>query len=305
MDIKVITYNIDGLPATLDLRDLPWIFKPIAWIYKLIKGTTVITVNDSQDIADKTKSISTYLAASGSTIVGVQEDFNYHSELMNALSEYKDSTFTGDFTLPDILSSITWLPPRLKADGLNFIYKKDSIKVKKEDIVSWNDSYGYFDHANDKLTHKGFRAYTITMENVDIDVYVLHMDADFYNPYSCPDVSGDIEARRSQLEQLSEYIITHSTGNPTIIMGDTNSTEMYSWDRDNIKNYLINPINATSDLYIKEAVPSNAVNVDRIFYINSQSSPYIIKAKECFYDEVYYSDHTPLVATLSIEYKSV
>ena len=35
--MKIITYNVDGLPESLDLRDLPWIFKPIVWIYKLIK----------------------------------------------------------------------------------------------------------------------------------------------------------------------------------------------------------------------------------------------------------------------------
>lgn len=305
MDIKIITYNVDGLPATLDLNDLPWVLKPIAWIYKLIKGTTIITVNDNQDIADKIKSISKYLSSSDSTFIGAQEDFNYHKELMYSLPEYQDSTCTGGFDLSKILSNITWFPPRFKADGLNFIYKKDVVKVKKENIVSWNKSYGYFSHANDKLTHKGFRAYTIIVENIDIDVYVVHMDADFYNPQSCPDISGDIDARKSQLEQLSEYIIAHNTGNPAIIMGDTNSIETYSWDRDNINNYLITPINSVPYLYIKEAVPSNTVSVDRIFYINNQSSPYVIDVKECYCDEVYYSDHTPLIAVLGINYKSI
>jgi hypothetical protein len=40
--MKIITYNIDGLPESLDLNDLPWIFKPIVWIYKLFKKTTII-----------------------------------------------------------------------------------------------------------------------------------------------------------------------------------------------------------------------------------------------------------------------
>ena len=40
MEIKLATYNIDGLPEQLDLNDLPWLFKPIAWVYKMFKGTT-------------------------------------------------------------------------------------------------------------------------------------------------------------------------------------------------------------------------------------------------------------------------
>lgn len=40
--IKILTYNVDGLPESLDLNNLPWILKPIAWIYKLIKGTTIV-----------------------------------------------------------------------------------------------------------------------------------------------------------------------------------------------------------------------------------------------------------------------
>ena len=35
--LKLITYNIDGLPEKLDLNDLPLILRPIAWVYKLIK----------------------------------------------------------------------------------------------------------------------------------------------------------------------------------------------------------------------------------------------------------------------------
>jgi len=31
--IKLIDYNVDGLPDKLDLKDLPWFLKPIVWIY--------------------------------------------------------------------------------------------------------------------------------------------------------------------------------------------------------------------------------------------------------------------------------
>ena len=36
-NIKLVTYNIDGLPSRLDLKMLPWVFKPFVWIYKLFK----------------------------------------------------------------------------------------------------------------------------------------------------------------------------------------------------------------------------------------------------------------------------
>jgi endonuclease/exonuclease/phosphatase family metal-dependent hydrolase len=127
------------------------------------------------------------------------------------------------------------------------------------------------------------------------------MDADFYNPDTCPDVSGDIKARKSQLEQLSEYIINRNAPRPSIIMGDTNSTEKYAWDRENINNCLLNPINATGTLYIQEAVPSNYVDVDRVFYINSRNSNTSLKVKECYYDlEQHWSDHFPLIAEFTL-----
>ena len=42
MKIKVATYNIDGLPDKIDLKELPWTLKPVCWVYKLIKGTTEV-----------------------------------------------------------------------------------------------------------------------------------------------------------------------------------------------------------------------------------------------------------------------
>ena len=39
MTIKLATYNIDGLPEQLDLRQLPWVLRQLAWAYRLAKGT--------------------------------------------------------------------------------------------------------------------------------------------------------------------------------------------------------------------------------------------------------------------------
>lgn len=317
-EIKLITYNIDGLPETLDLADLPWILKPIAWIYKLIKGTTVIRINDNCDTEKHINHISECLKKSDADIIGVQEDFNYHDNLMSSLSgDYDDSTYQGGFDLSKIFSNTEWLTyfplPRFKCDGLNLITKKDRIRLNDEDINTWDKSYGYFTHANDLLTHKGFRYYPLTIDkDINIDVYVLHMDADFYNVNTCPDVDGDIEARRDQLNQLTRYILDrYERGNnsPIIIMGDTNSSVNYQWDVDNINECLLTPINALLSMTIEEVVPSNKRDVDRLFMVNNARSRYQLEGVKCFYDESFneeigrVSDHKPLVTTIKIQLK--
>lgn len=306
MEFKVITYNVDGLPETLDLNDLPWVFKPIVWLYKQWKGTTIVRINDNKFSPMNAKNISKYLESTGADIIGVQEDFEYNTELMECLDKYNSSIYTGSFNLSKIFSSMTWFPiPRFKADGLNVITKRDAVEVKNEEIISWRKSYGYFFHANDKLTHKGFRACKVAINGVDIDVYVLHMDADFYSHETCPDVSKDVKARESQLKQLVKYILERAHPNPIIIMGDTNSTDKYQWDVWNINEFLLKPINECPDLYIKEAIPTNGPDVDRVFYINNVTSPYELIPLECRYDSVEYSDHKPLIATFEVKYKSV
>lgn len=300
MEFKVVTYNIDGLPETLDLNDLPWIFKPIVWVYRKWKGTTLIRINDNAGTSERIRSIGKYLSSTEADIIGVQEDFNYHTELIEGLPGYKCATYSGGFDLSNVFSSMTWFPlPRFKADGLNLI-TKENIKVSSEDIVSWKKSYGYFSHANDKLTHKGFRFYTVNVDGIDIDIYVLHMDADFYNIN--PDIEGDVKARKNQLRQVVSYILSKDVKRPIIILGDTNSTNKYSWDYENIEENLFNPINNTSGLSIKEATPNNMVDVDRVFYINSSYSKYNLRVKDCFFDkEIFHSDHKPLIATFTID----
>lgn len=312
--LKVATYNIDGLPHTLDLNDLPVIFRPIAWIYRLVRGTTVITVNDNDSKAKCVQCISKFLHGSGADIIGVQEDFNYHDELMEFLSDYKCGTHTGGFDLKKLFSSVEWhscFPfPRFKADGLNLLAKNHRVNIMCEDIVCWDKSYGYFKHANDKLIHKGFRRYSVVVDyEINIDLYIIHMDADFYHPVHCPDVTGDIRAREAQLKQLAEYIISRADSgicDPIIIMGDTNSLYKYSWDRDNIQKNLIEPLNALPLLTVSEALPEGD-DVDRIFYVNNRIAEYQLTLKECCYGNNYdsevgaVSDHHPLFAVFGIE----
>lgn len=81
MNIKLVTYNIDGLPETIDLKDLPWFLKPFSWLYKLIRGTTVLHINDNINKWANMIEISQYLGSTNADIIAVQEDFNYHNEL--------------------------------------------------------------------------------------------------------------------------------------------------------------------------------------------------------------------------------
>lgn len=304
MRIKIITYNIDGLPEKLDLNDLPWLFKPLVWAYKIWKKATIVSINDNSDKVKCMKKIGSWIYSTDADIVCLQEDFNYHEELVSSASDkYSPCTYTGGFNLSKIFSSIKWFPyPRFKADGLNLLTKDSRVDVLAENIVPWENSYGYFSHANDKLTMKGFRHYSLLIDRmVPLDVYVVHMDADFYHPEKCPDVSGDVKARASQLKQLVKYMLKNGISVPTIIIGDTNSSVNYSWDVDNLRENLFNPINDVNGLSIIEAVPRNRLDVDRAFYINSYASEYRIELEKCsFGDTDGWSDHRPLVATFTI-----
>ena len=316
--ISFASYNIDGLPETIDLNDLPWILKPIAWIYKLIKKTTIITINDNSNKEERIKVIGDWLNSVDAEIICVQEDFNYHNELMESLNEkYNSSTYTGGFDISKLFSNTEWITcfplPRFKCDGLNIITKKNDVSVEHEDIVKWKGGCGYFGHGNDLLTHKGFRCYSITVDkDVSIDVYTLHMDADFYNPEKCPNVECDIKARKEELKQLSYYIINRvnsGINNPIIIIGDTNSTEKYEWDVRNIEEELINPIESVPNLSIEEAKPTNGVDVDRVFFINNTNAKWnITEPIDCHYEKNIYkgtklSDHKALLVAVKFEKK--
>lgn len=305
--IKLISYNIDGLPESLDLNDLPWILKPIAWIYKLIKKDTKIRINDNEDTEHRITDISQFIKTTNADIIAVQEDFNYHSELMQNLSQnYNDSEHRGGFDIHKLFSSIDWFSdfplPRFKADGLNLITKKSRVVLQEEDCVKWNDCFGYIDHANDKLTHKGFCMYTILVDNeYEIDVYNIHMDADYRSDL---DGEKDLEVRKSQINQLCNYIIdryNNGNTNPVIIIGDTNSYPDRWEDVNNINNTLLSTINSVEELNIQESVPNNVLDVDRVFYINNSNSLYSLQPAHCEYNlDVWASDHNPLIVEFNI-----
>lgn len=304
--LKVITYNIDGLPETLDLNNLPWILKPITWIYKLIKKTTLVKINDNKNTCLNIQLISKYLSLNDPDIICVQEDFNYHKELIgNFYDRYGWGTYTGGFDISKLFSSIKIFPkPRFKADGLNLIYKFDIVKSNRENIIAWNKSNGYINNGNDELTTKGFRFYNLTLyDKYVLDLYIVHMDADFYDPIKCPNVQKDIEARQSQFKQLSNFILNRynkGINNPILIIGDTNSYDKYKWDEENIK-YFINKLDHCFEFCVYEAKPDNYSDCDRIFYINNIYSEFRLDLQECYFDlNTKLSDHYPLIAKFEV-----
>lgn len=278
--MKIISYNVDGLPEKLDLMTLPKWLRFVAYIYKWIKGTTLVSINDGTDKEQAFEGINEYLMKQDADIIVVQEHFNYPLELEG----YKRLKDTGKFDLSQIPKNMTLFPPRFKCDGLQ-IFTKYYIPVDK-DIVPWKKSYGYFSHGNDRLTHKGFRYCRLYLANqVYIDIYNVHMDADFYHPVKCPDVSKDVKARRAQIEQLIWYVREHSKDIPTIIIGDFNSYPQYEWDEENIK-YL------TTALECTEIIPENHKDCDRVFTIG-------IPNAKCYFDtQITYSDHKPLIVEI-------
>ena len=309
--LKIMTYNVNGLPGTIDLSTLPWVLRPLAWLYRLFKKSYVVSLGGTQEgNIERAKKISHYLDVSDADIIAVQEDFNYHSELCSRLGGYGTGCHLGGFHLPKLFSTTEWWSyfpfPRFKADGLSIFTKSSRVEITNEHIVRWDKSYGYISHANDLMTHKGFRLYELTVDgDLQIDVYIVHMDADFYDKETCPDVQGDIIARRTQLTQLTNFIMDRKDNcnyRPVIIMGDTNCSPNNEWDVENINDYLLTPFRKYIWTYILEAIPTGFCDVDRLFIINDIRSKAHVSVSHCGYDtNTKLSDHKPFSATLRID----
>lgn len=291
-NMKITTYNIDGLPETLDLKTLPWILRPIAWLYKWFKGTTIITLNDNSGRAEATVKIGQSLR--DTDIAVFQEDFNYHNELCSNMPDRNWGTFQGPIDLSKIFSMVKGL--RWKADGLGLALST-KMSIYSEDMIEWKDSCGYFSHFNDKLTRKGFRRYCICPEANSFAnrfvIYVVHNDASAYNPDP-----KDVEARRKQFAQLVDYIKNNETYLPLIIIGDTNCTTL-PVDQDTIKECLITPLQEAG-YDVSEALPNE--DVDRIFVANHYSCkpPYKIVINSSSRGTFDLSDHSPFTIDFDI-----
>ena len=280
--------NVDGMPKTIR----------IAGVYNY-------TLNpDAKESAGAT-AIGRKLVNMGYDFIGVSEDFNYNTEIMNEIgSIYDQGTHRGkiEATLSAYSRIISQTSPVFNIDGLNFFWNKDRATATNERWVRWNAHYGYTSDGADGLIDKGYRFYTITLtDNTKIDVYTLHMDAE--------DSEGDNLARESQMNQLVDAILASNNGNPILIIGDTNCR----YTRDRVKTILIDRINADSRFTIKDAWIEHARDgiypvyggnsimasnegyrkgevVDKIFYINNTESDIQIQAETYLQDLSFIND---------------
>ncbi|KAF2116485.1 endonuclease/exonuclease/phosphatase family protein-like protein [Lophiotrema nucula] len=148
------------------------------------------------DKTTNTASIGQKFAQYNYSLIHVQEDFNYHATLYaNDDHPYRTATSGG---VPF-------------GSGLNTISNFDWIDFERTKWAVCSDA-----SQNDCLTPKGFTFMRAKVsEGVWVDVYNLHADAG-----TEPD---DITARASNLQQVSDHIMTYSAGNPVLVFGDTNS----------------------------------------------------------------------------------
>lgn len=276
--------NVDGLPEKISF----------------------VTVNEGAPGAEGAALMGNAIAKQNWDIVGLSEDFNYHSELTAPLTEYYHiGTHRGGVSG---LSNDT--------DGLGLLVaKRDDTSFSGESWTEWSTYNGYTDSGADGLIEKGFRYYAVTIASgIVIDVYVLHMDADSN--------AGDIEARETQLAQLAAYIKGTSNKRPILIIGDTNCR----YTREHLQTGFIDVINADSRFTIKDAwvekmwdgvyptygtdammwynAPYNNNTgevVDKIFYINNTESSLTIEANSYLHNTSFgVSDHYPVIVNFTI-----
>lgn len=174
-NLKAVNFNVAGLP------------------FGFFQGADVIA---NQKVAGE------YLSQNDFDIVAVQEDFNFHKQLVNNMSGFNYAT-----------SHTGGIPG---GDGLNIFTK--NMPVYNTTRVSWKEACGILSDGSDALTPKGFIYTVIDVGNgIYVDFYNLHADA--YGG------EGSIAARTSQYKQLAEFIKARSAENnrPVIVTGDFNN----------------------------------------------------------------------------------
>ena len=179
------TLNVDGLPSSIN-KDGPG-----------EQGTVTL--------GNKANSL-------GWDFLAVSEDFEYHTQLAAAMSNYNAGKYRGSL-------GVLNLSQRADTDGLGFFWKK-GLSATGETMVQYTAEIGdLFDGANTCIK-KGFRHYVVTVaDGVDVDVYITHM-----NTWSDKKPSSFEAVQIAQLCQLRDYVLAQLKQNkrPAIVMGDTN-----------------------------------------------------------------------------------
>lgn len=175
LTLSIISANVSGLP-------IPSMFS-----------------EDGKVVPKTQKIMGQMLNESGIDIICVQEDFQYHYNLAEKMTDYPYSTFTSG-----------GVPV---GDGLNIFSKYPIYNIHR---VAWEVFNGILDAGNDALTPKGFLKCTADVNGVLVDIYDIHVDA--YGSYE------DCIAKKAQFIQLCKYIDENSQGRPVVITGDMNVT---------------------------------------------------------------------------------
>ena len=206
--------NVDGLPQKLDFG---------------IFGS--INLNEDGPGQDGTLKISQYLAGKNYDIIGCSEDFNYNNALMSSLwDNYSCGTIRARLIAQD-LNYWNFIQGKIRVDtdGLNLIWKNGKIAATNESWTKWNTTE---DTDGNQYVKKGFRHYDLRVDDaVDIDAYILHMDA------------GDTNAtwsREAQWRQLCDAINNSDHSKPKLVIGDTNSR----WTREDIISNFMNRLSS-------------------------------------------------------------
>lgn len=309
----VASLNVDGMPKSIS-----------------VYGVYTVNLNPDATEGPGATAIGNRLRASGFDVVGVSEDFNFHSELWSAAwnngsgIHYNAMTHRNkiDGSRSGILSDYLAKKPVADTDGLCLFYRINGgttiATPSQETYVQWNDHYGYTDNGADGLIKKGYRYYLITLaDGTQFDLYTMHMDAD-----SDPE---DNAARASQLTQLVAAIKATHNGRPIVIIGDSNCR----YTRDKVKECLIDPLNADSRFTCRDpwiqygrnnTYPAYGTNsimasengylrgevVDKIWYVNNTESAIRVVAESYCQDLSFVDesgsplcDHKPCVVTFS------
>lgn len=306
--------NVDGMPNTITVNS----------IYKY-------SLNADGPGSEGTKAISQKMNSYGWDIIACSEDFNFNTELLSSMTSYSSGTLRG--TIPTSWNIVNLPDWPLDTDGLNLLWKKDNVSVSGEKCIPWMTKYGTdinlviakipAGNGADNMIDKGYRFYQATIDDIVVDVYILHMDAD--------SASEDIAAREAEITQLANAIKSSDNKNPIIVMGDTNCR----YTRENLETLFIDVINADSRFTIKDAWVEKVRNgiyptygtdsilaidkggtyeypqaeiVDKMFYINNSDSNVTLTANS--YEVVTdftdtegtaLADHWPIVVDFTYE----
>ena len=258
-------------------------------------------INSGGPGSNGTATIGRIMNGLGYDFIAVSEDFAYHSQLEDAMSNYTAGTYRGSVT--NIISNDT--------DGLGFFWKTDGITASDETIVAFEDAYGDISHGANTCIKKGFRHYVVTVANgIVVDVYITHMNT--FGDGGNTEDDPHVHAQLSQLRQIRDYVVERAKENnrPAIIMGDTNMR----YTRHQIVDNLISPVESeglqiadpwvelrrggvypewnTNSLMIRSKFDGGNVDilcaddqrgevVDKMWYINVPNAAVQLKAISC------------------------